>query len=103
MKQLALQALDSTQRSSISYADVRVAESRDRELATKNRRPGQVSGTESAGLGIRALADGCWGFAATDDLSKSGVESATTLARSSGLARTQDVALAVIFQNTVEP
>src|SRR5260370_9988071 len=98
MKQLALQALDSALRSGVSYADVRVVESRDRELATKNGKPGQVSGTESAGLGIRVLADGCWGFAATDDLSKSGVESAGALAvdiaRSSGLAKKQDVALA---------
>src|SRR6266851_3650983 len=98
MKQLALQALDSALRSGVSYADVRVVESRDRELATKNGKPGQVSGTESAGLGIRVLADGCWGFAATDDLNKSGVESAAALAvaiaRSSGLAKKQDVALA---------
>ncbi len=98
MKQLALQALDSALRSGVSYADVRVVESRDRELATKNGKPGQVSSTESAGLGIRVLAEGCWGFAATDDLSKSGVESAAALAvaiaRSSGLAKKQDVALA---------
>src|SRR5713101_6411927 len=98
MKQLALQALDSALRSAVSYADVRVVESRDRELATKNGKPGQVSGSESAGLGIRVLADSCWGFAATDDLSKSGVESAAALAvdiaRSSGLAKKQDVALA---------
>ena len=102
MKQLALQALDSALRSGVSYADVRVVESRDRELATKNGKPGQVSGTESAGLGIRVLADGCWGFAATDDLSKSVVESAAAVARSSGLAKKQDVARALIFQNSVE-
>jgi TldD protein len=71
MKQLALEALDSAMHSGVSYADVRVLESRDRELATKNGKPGQISGTESSGLGIRVLADGCWGFAATDDLTKS--------------------------------
>jgi predicted Zn-dependent protease len=53
-----------------------------------------------------SYADGCWGFAATDDLSKSGVESAAVLAvaiaRSSGLAKKQDVAPARVFQNTVE-
>ena len=84
MKQLALQALDSALRSGVSYADVRVVESRDRELATKNGKPGQV------------------GFAATDDLSKSGVESAVAVARSSGLAKKRDVALALIFQNAVK-
>ena len=29
---------------------------------------GHVSSAESQGIGIRVLANGCWGFAATDDL-----------------------------------
>jgi predicted Zn-dependent protease len=40
MKQLALEALDSAQRPGVTYADVRVIESRDRELGTKNGKPG---------------------------------------------------------------
>ena len=98
MKQLALQALDFALRPGVSYADVRVIESRERELSTKNGRPGQVSSAESQGLGIRVLAEGCWGFAATDELTKAGVESAAKLAieiaRSSALAKKRDVALA---------
>ena len=90
MKQLALQALDSALAPGVTYADVRVIESRDRDLSTKNGKPGQVSSAESAGLGIRVLADGCWGFAATDDLGKAGVEAtarlAVDIARSSALA-----------------
>ena len=80
MKQLALEALDSALRPGVTYADVRLVESRERDLSTKNGKPGQVSSSESAGLGIRVLAEGCWGFAATDDLSKAGVESAAALA-----------------------
>src|SRR5579864_1618062 len=98
MKQLALQALDSALAPGVTYADVRVIESRDRDLSTKNGKPGQVSSSESAGLGIRILADGCWGFAATDDLSKAGVEAtarlAVDIARSSALAKKRDVVLA---------
>ena len=98
MKQLALEALDSAQRPGVTYADVRVIESRDRELGTKNGKPGQVSSDESVGIGIRVLADGCWGFAATDDLTRAGVESAAALAvdiaRSSALAKKHDVMLA---------
>ena len=82
----------------VTYADVRVIESRDRDLSTKNGKPGQVSSAESAGLGIRVLADGCWGFAATDDLGKAGVEAtarlAVDIARSSALAKKRDVVLA---------
>ncbi len=98
MKQLALEALDSAQRPGVTYADVRVIESRDRELGTKNGKPGQVSSDESVGMGIRVLADGCWGFAATDDLTRAGIESAAALAvdiaRSSAFAKKHDVTLA---------
>jgi len=98
MRQLALNALDSALHPGVTYADVRAIESRDRELATKNGKPGQVSSAESAGIGIRVLAEGCWGFAATDDLTKAGVESAASLAveiaRSGALAKKHDVVLA---------
>ncbi len=98
MKQLALQALDAVLGPGVTYADVRVIESRDRDLSTKNGKPGHVASSESAGLGIRVLAEGCWGFAATDDLSKAGVEAAARLAvdiaRSSALAKKRDVVLA---------
>lgn len=98
MKQLALQALDSALQSGVTYADVRLIESRDRELATKNGKPGQVSAGESTGMGIRVIADGCWGFAATDDLTRAGIESAAALAvsiaRSSALAKKHEVTLA---------
>src|SRR5882724_538266 len=98
MKQLALDALDSALRPSVTYADVRLVESKERDLSTKNGKPGQISSSESAGLGIRVLADGCWGFAATDDLSKAGVGAAATLAveiaRSGALAKKHDVVLA---------
>jgi TldD protein len=98
MKHLALEALDSAMRTGVTYADVRLVESQERDLSTKNGKTGHVSSSESAGLGIRVLAEGCWGFAATDDLSKTGVESAAALAveiaRSSALAKKHDVILA---------
>ncbi|HYL76720.1 MAG TPA: TldD/PmbA family protein [Bryobacteraceae bacterium] len=98
MRQLALDALDSALRPGVSYADVRIVDSRDRDLSTKNGKPGQISSSESRGLGIRVLANGCWGFAATDDLTKAGIESAAALAvdiaQSSALAKKDDVVLA---------
>src|SRR6266550_4710933 len=80
MKDLALQALDTVTGRGVEYADVRAVESRDREVATKNGKVGHVSSSESAGLGIRVLVQGCWGFAATDDLTAAGIESAAALA-----------------------
>ena len=80
MKDLALRALDTVTGRGVDYADVRAVESRDREVATKNGKVGHVSSSESAGLGIRVLVQGCWGFAATDDLTGVGIESAAALA-----------------------
>ncbi len=54
--------------------------------------------SESIGLGIRVIAEGCWGFAATDDLTPRGIETAAALAvsiaRSSAMAKKKDVFLA---------
>src|SRR5271169_5207565 len=98
MKQLALDALELAMQPGVMYADVRVIESRERELSTKNGRPGNVASAESQGLGIRVVANGAWGFASTDDLTKAGIEAAARLAveiaRASALAKKQDVALA---------
>ncbi len=98
MKDLALSALDAVTGRGVTYADVRAIETREEELSTKNGKAGHVSSSESMGVGIRVLANGCWGFAATDDLSKPGVQAAATLAleiaRSGALAKKHDVVLA---------
>jgi len=106
MRDLALNALEAAHRPGVSYADVRVVETRDRQVSTKNGKPGQVSASYSLGLGIRVLAQGCWGFAATDDLTAGGIGSAARLAveiaRSSAAAKKRDVVLAPEDAHTAE-
>ncbi len=98
MRDLALRALDAVVRRDVSYADIRVQEISDREITTKNGKAGHVSSSESMGLGIRVLAFGGWGFAATDDLSGPGIDAAAALAleisRSGKAARKREVTLA---------
>jgi len=98
MKAIAHRALEAACRNGVSYADVRVIERRERHVATKNGKIGQLSHSESLGAGIRVLAGGCWGFAATDELSGPGLERAAALAveiaRASAAAKRNDVALA---------
>ena len=98
MRELASLALDRAIRNGVSYADVRVIESRERNLSTKNGKIGHISMSESLGAGIRVIADGCWGFAATDDMSPAGLERAAALAiaiaRSGVLAKKHEVTLA---------
>ena len=74
MKQVAEWALNIANQRGASYADARIVDSRSRALATKNGKVGQASESESLGMGIRVLGDGAWGFAASDDLSRSAVE-----------------------------
>jgi TldD protein len=97
MKDLALRALDAVARPGVTYADVRAIESRDRDVTTKNGKAGHVSSSESLGIGIRVLAFGCWGFAATGDITKEGIETAAALAieiaRAGTAAKKGDVVL----------
>ena len=98
MKHLAEQVLDAASRRGVSYADVRVVEHRDRHVSTKNGKMGTVSASESVGAGVRVLAGGCWGFAATDGLSREGIErvakQAVEIAHASAQAKKKDIELA---------
>ena len=95
---LASNALDRALRAGVSYADVRLIHARERHLGTKNGKVANMAATDSRGIGIRVIADGCWGFAATDDLSPQGLDRcaalAVDIARSSALARKTHVMLA---------
>jgi TldD protein len=98
MNRIAEEGLDAAARRGVSYADVRVVDTRTRHISAKNGRPGVLASSESMGVGIRVLLDGCWGFAATDDLRAPGLERAARLAcdiaAASAAARKKDVRLA---------
>jgi len=98
MKDLGQRALDTALARGASYADIRVMDIRERYLSTKNGRPAQVRQAESLGLGVRVIAEGAWGFASTDDLTREGLDRAAAraveIARASALCKRQDVQLA---------
>ena len=98
MKHIADWALNISHQRGASYADARVVDDRSRALATKNGKISHASDGESVGIGIRVLADGAWGFAASDDLSRAAVEGtaarAVAIAKASARVKQQDVRLA---------
>ncbi len=98
MKDIALNAVEAALRAGVGYADARVVEQRERTLGTKNGRPSQAADDESLGLGVRVLVEGGWGFAATDDLTREGINQAAAraveLGRASALTRRHWVDLA---------
>ena len=91
-------ALDTAKRRGASYADARVMDIRHRDISTKNGEVGTLSESESLGIGIRVIANGSWGFASTDRLTREGVQAcaaeAVAIAKASALAKVEDIALA---------
>jgi TldD protein len=98
MKDLARWALDTAKAQGAHYADVRVVDLRQRYLSTKNGQAAQVRESQSMGVGVRVVADGAWGFAATDDLARASIDRAAAqaveIARASATVKKHDVRLA---------
>jgi TldD protein len=98
LQSLALLALETAKKRGASYSDARVMDIRHRDISTKNGEVGNLSESESLGIGIRVIANGSWGFASTDGLTREGVQAcaaeAVAIAKASSLAKMEDVALA---------
>ena len=98
MKTIAGWTLDVANHLGASYADVRLADDRHRGLSTKNGRVGSASVAESFGYGVRVIADGACGFAASDELGRAAVEAtaarAVAIAKASARVKLHDIQLA---------
>jgi TldD protein len=98
MKHIADWALNLAAQRGASYADARIVDERSRSLSTKNGKVGHASDAESLGIGIRAIVDGAWGFAASKELSRPAVEEtasqAINIAKASAGVKHENVRLA---------
>jgi TldD protein len=92
------EAIEEAGRAGAAFADARVVSRERRRLHVKNGLVAEIMEEEDAGIAVRALAGGAWGFAATVDLSPEGVaraaRSAVVQARLSGRPGTGPVRLA---------
>jgi TldD protein len=79
-RDLMQRALNTAQTAGASYADVRISRNRNQAIATREQRVLNLSDNETMGLGVRVLADGAWGFAATRELTATEVDRATRAA-----------------------
>ena len=99
MWDLSSRALNTARLRGATYADARVMDVRNRELSTKNGEVGTVAESVSCGIGIRVIANGAWGFAATDRLTREGIQAcaaqAVAIAKASALTKRADVVLAL--------
>ncbi len=67
-KRMADVALNAAKSKGATYADVRIGRYLNQSVSTRENRVQNIASAESYGMGVRVLANGCWGFAATDKL-----------------------------------
>lgn len=97
MKDLSARILNMAQMRGASYCDVRVVSRTVQLITVKNGRVQELTQHESQGYGIRVIADGAWGFAASSRTDYADVDTAVNqamqIARASALTKTRDVRL----------
>jgi TldD protein len=99
-KVLADIALNAATGAGATYCDVRIGRYLQQFVITRENRVENVVNTESIGAGIRVIANGTWGFAATSDLSNAGVakaaQQAVAIAKANSMTQTAPVQLAPV-------
>ena len=97
-KRLADAALNAATARGASYVDVRIGSYLNQSVATREDRVQDVTNTESYGAGIRVIANGAWGFMATDQLTVDTIaraaEEAVAIAKANAVLQTEPVILA---------
>jgi TldD protein len=79
-KQMADVALNAARSKGATYTDVRIGRYINQYVVTRENKVENIVDTESYGIGIRVIANGCWGFAATDKLDNDSIAKATQMA-----------------------
>jgi TldD protein len=103
-RDLARRALDTARKRGASYADVRFVRRDEENALVKNGRLESADRLDSFGFGVRAIADGAWGFAAsqvvTADEADRVAALAVEIAKASALTKQRDAALAPVEVKT---
>lgn len=99
-KKLADVALNTAKSAGASYADIRIGRYLNQFVNTREKRVSGLSNTESFGAGVRVLAKGTWGFAATNDVTADGVariaKQAVAIAKANSQLQKEPVVLAPV-------
>lgn len=79
-KRLADAGLGAAAKAGATYCDVRIGRYLNQFVVTREAIVQNIVNTESTGVGVRVIADGAWGFAATNQLSAEAVAQTARLA-----------------------
>src|SRR4051812_25784879 len=99
-KALADAAMNAATQAGASYCDVRIGRYLNQFIVTRDLNVENIVNTESSGVGVRVIADGAYGFAATSDSSPDSVagaaRQAVAIARANAKLQTEPVRLAPV-------
>src|ERR1041384_6228213 len=76
IKELLMAAIGAAKSAGAGFSDARIGRYRQNIVGTREKQIVQVGDTDSIGIGIRALVNGAWGFAASQNLTREGVAAA---------------------------
>ncbi|RMH70525.1 MAG: TldD/PmbA family protein [Gemmatimonadetes bacterium] len=97
MKDLLKHALDVAQVNGATYADIRIVDHEIQTINVKNGAVGALRHRTDYGFGVRVIANGAWGFASSDEMTKAEIERvaalAVKIAKASALAGGRNVVL----------
>ncbi len=97
-KALADVALNAARGKGASYADIRIGRYLNQFVITREDKVQNIVNTESFGAGVRVVADGTWGFAATSDVTADAIakaaEGAVAIAKANARIQKEPVVLA---------
>ena len=99
-KRLGTIALEAATKAGASYADARIGRYLNQFVTAQETRVDNIVSTESAGIGIRVIANGTWGFAATSDVTPDSIAAtarqAVAVAKANAKFQTSPVRLAPV-------
>ncbi len=100
MQEIAELAVSTAIGAGASYADCRFVHRHQQTIIVKNGGVDQLTSSDTAGIGVRVIANGAWGFASTFDLSENSVRNtaleAVEIARASATTCPEPVQLAEV-------
>ncbi|MBX0292634.1 TldD/PmbA family protein [Hymenobacter sp. HSC-4F20] len=79
-KRLSDAALNAAKSAGATYADVRIGRYLNQGVFTREKQVQNIVNSESYGAGVRVIANGTWGFAATNQVTEAGMAKAAQLA-----------------------
>ena len=99
-KALADTAMDAAKKAGASYCDVRIGRYLNQYITTRDLNVESVTNTESSGVGVRVIAGGAYGFAATNAMTPDAVANAArqavAIAKANARLQTEPVRLAPV-------